>query len=491
MWYQLFDTTGCGANGQIGYDPDVSNYVPPPSGKAGPDSAVGLRPKPGSKAVDSLHAFGDILPYEFNLTAPLCVRAYLTTSTYEGRCMNYPVNDGTTTEPDTISDLVPILDDGWTLVSQSFNGDRSRWLVERTLGQGFHDLNIKVLDYAAEGDLSAFRCDNSEYDLCCAQKIPRNYDYWKSQADPDSDGLTVWEEYRGFCNTDGSHFRLDLDTCAENTKRQIIIIDDDDVLERDNPTGLIHGFVTRLQEMMRCSLVVKDSIMTSPVDGHFLHNGQPCDWDFYERLDTCQAKWDETTSHWVPNQLSNPLYVLPAPADSNGLSRASDQVGVRLSICWDATADDYGETCHKRASNGDWPFGICGNAGTRFLPLYMENTILYWWPDGTGGSDFDVYESPELMDSVYKVCLRRTIAHEMGHVIDIPDHAPDQDSGIDLMCPLLNVMLRTPSELPLCTTDQWWDWWQEWRDIQSQENHKWRFLNEGNNQCSSSIRYRQ
>ena len=135
----------------------------------------------------------------------------------------------------------------------------------------------------------------------------------------------MWEEYRGFCYGDTGHFRLDLDTVAANTKRQIIIIDNSCLLHGPR----IDGFTSRLQEMMVCSLVIDSNVITSPVDAGYTDSlGDSCVDDFYERIDLFQAYWfyNGSSGMWTPNALTNPYYAFPTNYDSAGLERACDQL---------------------------------------------------------------------------------------------------------------------------------------------------------------------
>jgi len=196
-------------------------WTPPPCRRMAPradkpcDTLV-LRPSDTPPTSDPVHKFGDRLCYQFYTTKTHNVTAVLKTSTYEGRCMNYPVGPA---ELDTISDMVPdTLPHGapghWDFLEHWFEGDRSCFKLKRTIIPGISDLYIRVLDYAAEGDLTAW--DDSGHVIPDPQQIPPNYQRFKSTTDADSDGFTAWEEYRGFIIS-GVHHRLD------STRAQVFV----------------------------------------------------------------------------------------------------------------------------------------------------------------------------------------------------------------------------------------------------------------------------
>jgi hypothetical protein len=168
-----------------------------------------LVPANTSPTSDPVHNYGDILCYQFIASKADDVTAVLKTSTYEGRCMNYPVGPA---EPDTISDMVPdtvteMSRNRWRLLAHWYEDDRSCFKIQRMISAGVTNLQIRVLDYAAEGDLSAW--DSSGHEIPDPQQIPPDYERFKSTGDADSDGFTAWEEYRGFMDDYGQHWRLD------------------------------------------------------------------------------------------------------------------------------------------------------------------------------------------------------------------------------------------------------------------------------------------
>ena len=106
-----------------------------------------------------------------------------------------------------------------------------------------------------------------------------------------------------------------------------------------------------------------------------------------------------------------------------------------------------------------------------------------------GGSGFD--ENPVLIDSVLIIVYRRTVAHELGHAIDIEEHSPHQYDGDNYMCVMLNEMdhlyyIFRPEQ-------NYWSWalWRDtWADRPNQLNHKWGYYNDSANGCQDERCYR-
>ncbi|RPH95261.1 hypothetical protein EHM69_04895 [candidate division KSB1 bacterium] len=398
--------------------------------------------------------------------------------------MNAPVPPN---ESDIKSDMVPILN-GWSMDSSRFRDNKSHFYFSRLFSADMPEkMYVRVLDYAAEGKLRVRRADFWGHFSSEWVEIPKNHEQFCSSADPDSDGFTRWEEYRGFCNNDGSHFRLDLDTTAANTRRQIIISDPTSLLD----TLPVRGFVTRLQEMMACSLVIKDSIKSNSMWAGCGWEGIPQSWGYFLCIDAKNGIWDAGSNAWEPNPLTIPLprYSHPAPSDSSSFTRSADQVAIR--IFYNDEAGDYGVSCHVFGDPPDWGYGICGNGGIDLrYDLVMDKILREWWPDGSNGSHFNDRDFPGLRDSVITICLRRTVAHEFGHVINVPYHVPNQYDGNNKMCVMLNEMQWADIHTLGTSTDWWWnDWVAVWRDIRSNPNHRWGYMDD-NLHCVDSIRYR-
>lgn len=408
-WIERYETTGCPPGQRMTYDPDHNNYVPPPvekgSGEWGPP--VGLRPMPGSKAEDSLHAFGDVLPYQFLFTAPLPVRAWLTTSTYEGRCMNYPVNYGGTTELDTISDMVPdSLTGGWHLVNRWHHDDRSCYLVERTCPTGFSYLNLRVLDYAAEGDLVAYRADNELYILYDSQKIPRNYEQFRSRSDSDSDGFTAWEEHRGFKGIGGQDF-VRLDT---NQAEMLV----------DNGYAYLQGAtLDTFQTMCECSVI----------------NCHGIPFVCFETSDDSREFVDYESNHfskvgndgeWVADTLCDPGYNPPRSPDAPGSEIADvDQGIIRIVPSYGLHGGMGSYTCGATDQLPRGTSPLPGGDACNGILMYetsLDSLVRWLWLNG----------GLQLSDThaVRALYSTRNVYHEFGHAQGIIHHHPDSTAGL-------------------------------------------------------------
>jgi hypothetical protein len=150
--------------------------------------------------------YGDTLRYVITTTRPLWVEVWLNSSTYQGMAMNVDVPPGY----NPISDIVQVRFDAhnppWDTLSFDYVGDRTCLkLINRIPPYTTVGIAFRVLDYAAEAKISlhpqGMKCavfDSSIY-------VPKNLKYFIgttdsiASMDPDSDGLTRWEEYRGFC----------------------------------------------------------------------------------------------------------------------------------------------------------------------------------------------------------------------------------------------------------------------------------------------------
>jgi hypothetical protein len=141
----------------------------------------------------------------------MTVTVVLSSSTYEGIAMNAPQPPGDT---NTTSDVIPIFEDGWTFYGHDYQGGFSRWHASRQIDAGEEvEFHVRVLDYAAEARIYVGSADSLAWSRM--NFIPLYVLPWLSNADADSDGFTVWEEYRGFMTVvddDPVHARLDTAT---------------------------------------------------------------------------------------------------------------------------------------------------------------------------------------------------------------------------------------------------------------------------------------
>lgn len=184
-----------------------------------------------------LPKYGDTLCYVLKVTRPIDVVVKLWGSTYEGIAMNAPVPDTVGLYEDSSSvkycDLV--------LLGGEFDGFVSGQFQQTRTIHVDSAVNVKVLvmDYAAHGYIRAYQATNPNNSARHPQTIIKGYSDWTSNADPDSDGFTRWEEYRGFIQKYGdvySHVRLD------STKPELFYHPDSLVLiDQDDLVSILEG----------------------------------------------------------------------------------------------------------------------------------------------------------------------------------------------------------------------------------------------------------
>ncbi|RPH93525.1 hypothetical protein EHM69_10075 [candidate division KSB1 bacterium] len=329
--------------------------------------------------------------------------------------MNYPVGP---TEQDTISDIVPdLMEHGdpnhWELISHLFVGDRSVFTFRKLLAPGITPLNVRVLDYAAEGDLSAYETGNSSNEASDPQQIPPNYEQWKRDDDNDGDGFTYWEEYRGFI-VGQNHLRTHTYTNAT------VFIDN---VDGAMPPEAFSAFATSSGYLaLDMSLAPFE---TYSDEREFL--------DFKSNK-FCAGNWDD-----------NPL--CDAGYDPLGGISQADQIKVLVNISDGTPASDYGVTTF--AHSAFW-----GLADVQVVNIYR-------WQHIDDVSSWQQQEEsplpPEDAERVYDQYIIRTFVHELGHTISIPDHSPLYYGSF--WCPMkyVNFMDYPPQGPP--DGDHTWERW--------------------------------
>lgn len=388
--------------------------------------------KPDSVTVAPFHSFGDTLLYDVFVSeaAPqMAVTVILKTSTYEGRCMNYPVGSAV---GDTISDLYPADTINWHLDSHWFSGDTSYFQLSRTCVVGVYPFNVVVRDYAAEGILEVKSTNSGTPAQGSPIYIPKDFERWKSTADPDSDGFTVWEEYRGFLRffEDSVHTRLD------STVAEVFLTSSDSINQYWSwALTAIEG-----EYFLGARLLEYGTISTlNPVNA-FVHSEAVIGGSYTIERNFCDfksLKYDDES--WKNNPLCTPLGLETFPWDRNrDTIKIADNAAVRMT--WDFVSflpepyvtgvtykfhDNTGshsseyEVCNDPAV--DYP-GTGGTGEIVFYAIGIENVIE------------DVRLSPEVYhfpdDNSLFVEFRdaktaRTIAHEFGHMQGVDHHCDD------------------------------------------------------------------
>ena len=144
---------------------------------------------------DWLPEYDETLCFLIKVNMPMAVIIRLKTSMYEGMCMNAAVPEA----DDQINDIVPYQVYGCIEMS----GQNGTFIAMEYMNPREPKcLYVRVLDFAAEAGLEAWKSDDRS--VHAEVEIPRDFDRFKSNADPDSDGFTNWEEYRGFMIYDGN-----------------------------------------------------------------------------------------------------------------------------------------------------------------------------------------------------------------------------------------------------------------------------------------------
>jgi hypothetical protein len=160
-----------------------------------------------------LPIFGDdMVCYEVHAEHEGDVTASIASSTYEGIAMNAGLTPAIN---DSFADVIPI-QTGWSWIFQDDSLHHFYAQAEANFADVTHfsagqtmKIALKVLDWGATARITA--TGGGSLGGCQAiAYFPKSYDLVRSNADPDSDGFTTFEEYRGFMGIGGQGYsRLD------------------------------------------------------------------------------------------------------------------------------------------------------------------------------------------------------------------------------------------------------------------------------------------
>lgn len=369
--------------------------------------------KPDSVTVAPFHSFGDTLLYDVFVSeaAPqMAVTVILKTSTYEGRCMNYPVGS---TVGDTISDLYPADTINWHLDSHWFGEDTSYFQLSRICVVGVYPFNVVVRDYAAEGILEVKNSNSGVPGQGSPIYIPKDFERWKSTADPDSDGFTVWEEYRGFeCFNEAAdsffHIRTDT-TIIDSLSHADLIINDQDLVFSPLLVDTLTSWTRAHLHELGTGAGLTYLIPWSNFPG-FMY------------IDFKSKKW--VSNEWAANSLCTP----PGMEDLPARTSIADQGIVKVV----SSSSVIGN------SEDGWRSGATAQD---FDTVYFDDSLLYRGPGGCARIIFYQGSIDEIMtyiggfgtlpssltDTVMFIRSSRVVAHEFGHALGIDHHGDNGD----------------------------------------------------------------
>jgi hypothetical protein len=241
-----------------------------------------------------LPMYGDTLCYKVTVSRPMRVDVLFNTSTYEGMAMNAPVPAG----EDTLDDVLLLADASWAKDSSWFEGDRGYTRLHRGMDKGeVAYLNLRLLDYAAEAELFAAQSgflrlkDYGGHVVVpyIADTTHSRHFNFRSVADADSDGLTQWEEYRGFMvplPDTVVHYRFtdSLVSSVDGRDNHFTIFVDN----KGGMPGWCKKYVARM--------IGVDSLVTYRAESPWVREGR--------FMDFMARKYNDTTdSHWGRNKL--------------------------------------------------------------------------------------------------------------------------------------------------------------------------------------------
>jgi hypothetical protein len=407
IWYPL----GPPGGGDDGSDPGDHGHGQEPD-------PVSLEPCSNSPSDNPayLPSFDDYLCYTVHAEYHGTVNVALHTSTYEGIAMNAPAPEGLT---DTVSDIVPYGNwDSWNICptdsnhtyfeNESWFGDFSVFAAGQTLKVRLH-----VLDYGPTAQLIASLDGGSPF----IAYIPSTYDSVRSAADPDSDGFTTFEEYRGFIVGDGSHIRLTADTA--------------ECFYRDGDQLFDSGYVAVLDTMMHAKLIDYGFDAGSNDSSSVLRLWiLPGDSAVRKFVDFESREWNAHDTAWVSNALCIPTGMDSLPLDNQSQPIHRAQQGIIEyqeylheppthfpTVTWGFTSQ------YLVPAGNDPPHVYRGPGGCEFVRVYRQSI------DEAEVSFLDEGLVSSLWPAFEHVRIQRTLAHETGHVQGLGEHWPDISGG--------------------------------------------------------------
>lgn len=299
-------------------------------------------------------------------------------------------------------------------------------------------------------------------------KLPPNYEQWKSTADADSDGFSVWEEYRGF------DFWMDNVTVHErlDTNLTELVFQADDGMQ----TGYSDAF-DKLQssEFTNVALVsfgdINSNVFESTDTPEVLPPGPPDGQPAYDG-DLVRNFIDFESDHfvesdWIHNELCTPPGMETFPwGENRSTIDIADIAIIGLEI-------DH-STLHPTLLGQTRPYYIVetsirqnedcapviqypGGGGCGGIKIYEDN--LHNHVDGLVADpqyNFPTQPPWDLIPYFKIQRTSRTITHEFGHAFGINHHCPNNYVG-NRLCVMK--YLFTPDDYPhgTPTPEDWID----------------------------------
>lgn len=288
-----------------------------------------------------------------------------------------------------------------------------------------------VLDFAAEGDLYVYSCvDTSLKAEIFPYKIPYDYDLrFKSNADPDQDGFTNWEEYRGFVDDSWSHFRLD-------PLQSDVFVYDYTMTNRITQTHY-----DRASQVAGAMF----TLVGCPTEtGYF--SAYPRILDFVANTHYL-SPWFEVTE--TPNPLCYPGY------NANVISPRGGHQGYIYVF------DGYGP--------GGGELGICSHDPNYPVPGGVGTSSIVIWTSYIDEIVPNFQGLPnENHSTVEQLLYQRALNHELGHAFGLPHTLVDDPANGDFRCVMSYILVNSAS-MYNCVPTTWesyqgqigWGYWIE------------------------------